>query len=1060
MQNSLNYFKVHSMHLFFILLICLFNSPSSFSQVQIWGVSPTGGSESSGSVFNFYDNGTGFLQKSQFTSSTDGKKPQSSVLLSQNGKYYGITSSGGNNNAGTIFQYDHETGFEVLHHLNPPIDGSGSKGDLIEVAPGEFIGTTQTSGHYGSGTIFKFSLNQGFSVLHHFQSSQGGAPSGGLVYDSQTNNIYGACSSGGSAGSGVVFLLNLSQNQYSVIHNFAGSSGGSYPQGGVVLASDGMLYGTTQYGGSNNQGSIFKLNPQTNAFEIIYSLNSVTGDGRYPFSKLIEAEEGVLAGTCNEGGTSGNGTVFKISTTGEFTRLRSLSASSTGGYPKAGLSLADEGLMYGVTEFGGSQGFGTIFTIDLDGTFTKVKDLQYANHGSNTIAPLTYDSNENAMIGTSSSGGANSLGSLFSLSLSNHGILKLHDFSMPKTGSKPTSIFRQENTLYGITENGGTFNAGVFYKIDLAGNREVLHHFNPDEDGQNPNGNLFKDMDGSYYGTTRFGGQNNSGTIFKVSTTGNFEVLHHFASSAQFPYGGVIKHSNGSLYGTLSTGGMYGDGILYEVNEDGEFSTLHDFFSYFDGGNIESTLTEDEDGNLYGIASSGGDYNGGSLFKYHIDSQYLEVVHHFNPYDEGGTPSGQLLLHSDGSLYGTAGENGALGGGALFKYHPDTGIEILHSFNPSTDGADSGGHLVEGETGKIYGFNTTGGEEYAGTCFAYSLASGFEVVYSFSSQNSMPSGAPALFFPECYDDSDCESSEACSVAICNYGICEEVEINPVFELISMSPCEVGMDVYDATVKITLDIHPGGNLIIGDEIIELIDGVWSYTHTFENLSANGEDIYLNYVFEESGCEGVSTMLGSAPVPCPPVLVHFVLDVGNLDVSNQGIFIGGNFQGWSPLENPMTLNEEGFWEAALEIGAGTYEFNFFNGPALFDIEYAIGNCSTNGKRVLTVGEESETFSFCWGNCNENCSVGLSNAASILNFEIIPSLVAKGESIKITLPDLGANYTFNVLDITGKNLLAGSVQNSGHEINTSAFSSGMYYLSLQNSAGMAGVKRFVVR
>src|SRR5690606_39183251 len=169
--------------------------------------------------------------------------------------------------------------------------------------------------------------------------------------------------------------------------------------------------------------------------------------------------------------------------------------------------------LYAITEFGGLNGFGTIFTITEFGIFTKVRDMDYSADGSNAVGTLTFDGND-LVIGAGTVGGANNFGTLFFFSITDQAIDKLHDFSLPLDGSTPVSIYSNGNSFYGITQSGGAFNTGTFYKTELDGSTENLHDFDPETDGQNPNGDLFLAEDGHYYGTARFGGSGNSGTIF------------------------------------------------------------------------------------------------------------------------------------------------------------------------------------------------------------------------------------------------------------------------------------------------------------------------------------------------------------------------------------------------------------------------------------------------------------------------------------------------------------------------------------------------------------------
>ncbi len=1060
MLTPLNSLSMRILRLSFCIFLIVFASIPAFSQVQIWGASQQGGSDAIGSIFQIYDDGSDLEQKAEFINSREGNEPKSKIVIGSDGDFYGITASGGANGAGTIFKYG-DPGFEVLYDLIPATDGSNSNGDMVEVSDGVFIGTTASAAEFNGGSLFRFSLEDGFSILHSFQpATDGGNPVGAIAFNN--NTIYGACSSGGSAGFGTCFSYNLT-GLFTVQHNFLGGVMGSYPQGGLILGSDELLYGTSQFGGAHSQGSIFKVNPAGGAFEIIYDINSATADGRYPFGRLVESSDGVFMGTCSEGGTNGTGTVFKITSGGVFTRLRSLQPTNDGGFPKSGLVKGNDEILYGVTEFGGQNGFGTIYSITEAGAFVKILDMEFSANGSHPRGTLAFDGN-NSLVGTGSDGGANNFGTLFTLSTPDLSLTKLHDFSLPIEGSTPVSIYRNGVEFYGITQLGGLFNTGTFFKIGLDGTKEVLHDFNPEVGGQNPNGDLFLGDDGYYYGTSRFGGQFNSGTVFKISTEGEITVLHDFDGTlGQFPYGGVVKHSNGLIYGTTITGGEFTDGIVFSVSEAGDFNVLTSFFGFFEGGSPEGSLTIGADSNIYGTTTQGGSSGVGSLFQINPEESSVTALHFFSDGMEGGTPKGKLLLHSDGNLYGTT-TTGVNGGGSIFRYNLTTGIELLHGFMPGSDGFECIGGLAEDEVGTVYGFCSSGGLLNSGTVFSYDQTDGFETIYSFEGANSTPTGTPALFFPECYGDEGCASEDPCSVAICNFGICEEIAINPLFSTINIGDCQVGLDVFDLTLELSMNIHPGGIFQIGTLEVELIDGLNTYQITIPGLPSDGSNISLDYTFLATGCSGTIASLGTAPEPCPPVVVNFVLDAANLEVSPEGIHIGGSFQGWTPAEHPMELSDEGFWETTITIGSGEHEFNFFNGSSLFDGEYVIGDCALNGKRILEVGEESLTVSYCWSNCNENCTppVGISDNNGFIAFSLIPNITNRGGNLNLEIPSLNADLNYALINITGQTLQSDRINAERTPINTGNLDAGMYNIILtDNSSGnIVGVKRFIIQ
>jgi len=1037
-----------------LFVLSILFSSTVYCQIQIWGTSPAGGEDAIGSVYSIVDNEIEYTLNSTFNNSEEGATPKSSLVFTEDGVIYGISADGGANNAGTIFRYSNGE-FEVLHHLEIETDGTNASADLIQVDSETFIGATFNGGESGGGVLFQFSLTNGFTDLFHFDASDSGSnPTGGLVYDD--GNIYGACSNGGLFGFGCIWRftgLNLN-----ILHNFLGGDAGSYPRSGVMLAENGELYGSTQFGGENSQGTIFKIETDGSGFETLYNLNSSTSDGRYPLGKLVESSPGTFLGTCSEGGSSGSGTVFSITENGEYSSLKSLQSSVDGGFPKSGLSQVLDGKFYGVTEFGGSNGFGTVFSVDESGNYTVLHNFDYTSDGANPQSSLT--SNGSLLAGVTATGGANNMGTIVSLEPESQ-VEKLHDFSIPMNGSSPKGLFILNNKFYGVTAKGGAFNTGTFYSVSLSGQITKLHDFDPEMEGRNPNGSLFWSNENElFYGATRFGGIMDAGSIFSISESGDLTALHFFEGEeqGQFPYASPVRHSNGNLYGTTLTGGTFGDGVLYSIDTEGNYEVLVNFFSFFDGASCESQLVEAENGLLYGLCAEGGAFNDGSLFQFDPETNTLTVVHSFNSATNGAAPKDKLLLYSDGKLYGTT-SAGLNGGGSIFRYSTDIGFELLHGFQPGTDGSTSSGELVEDESGSVYGVCSQGGSSGFGTCFKYSEENGFEVIYSFSGQESPnPSGALALFYPECIGNEACSSEDPCSLAICDFGICTEVPINPSFTVLNSGICQVGLNQFELELQMDLDISPGGSINIAGEDIPLFEDIDSYQFTLI-LDADGEALDLNYLLSETGCEGSTGMLGTAPDPCPPVEVTFILDVNDLDVDPEGMHLGGNFQGWSPAELPMTNMGDGIWEITTDIGSGSYEYNFFDGNNLFDAEYVIGECANNGKRQLEVGEDSFTVEACWESCNSNCSLGLVENSLQKNIQLYPNLGPKGYELQLTIGEIISLGTYEIIDATGRKVKSGPAYQGSNAISTSSMSSGLLHLILYESGSAVAAKRFVV-
>jgi len=371
------------------------------------------------------------------------------------------------------------------------------------------------------------------SVLVNLTGSTGDYPDTANLIQASDGNFYGTTQEGGTYDNGTVFQLTPA-GTYTVLYSFAGgASDGSGPNAGLVQATDGSLYGTTYYGGVSNLGTVFKI--QTGAANtpvILYSFGDGASDGANPVAGLVQATDGSLYGTTLQGGAGNLGTVFKIQTGAANTPviLHSFGdGASDGGLPDAGLVQATDGFLYGTTYFGGANDVGAVFKIQTGAANTPVILYFFAGGASDGAYPFA-------------------------------GLVQAIDGS-----------------LYGTTVYGGASNFGTVFKIQTgaANTPVILHSFGDGvSDGANPYAGLVQATDGSLYGTTQEGGPNpesngGDGTIFKIQTgAANTPVILHFfaggASDGQNPWG-LVQATDGSLYGTTLQGGANDVGTIFKL---------------------------------------------------------------------------------------------------------------------------------------------------------------------------------------------------------------------------------------------------------------------------------------------------------------------------------------------------------------------------------------------------------------------------------------------------------------------------------------------------------------
>jgi uncharacterized repeat protein (TIGR03803 family) len=344
-----------------------------------------------------------------------------------------------------------------------------------------------------------------------------------------------------------------------------------------------------------------------------------------------------------------------------------------GSSPTAALVQDAVGNLYGTTSAGG-YGVGVVFKLDI----ARRETVLYAFSGSDGATPygaLVLDSSSN-VYGTTSAGGDFGLGTVFKIDPQGVETV-LYSFAGSPDGASPYAGLVMDNTgnLYGTTENGGAFGFGIVFKIDTSGIETVLHSFagNP-TDGADPKSRLIVDQNGNLYGTTFAGGSGNSGTVFKIDTTGAATILYNFTggSDGENPFGGVTLDANGLLYGTTqnstdSTVKPYGccKGTVYVLNGTNQ-TTLYTFTGGSDGGGPSSDLVL-YNGMLYGTTLTGGPSQKGTVFSLNLATGVESVLHGFTGQGDGGTPAGGLLINPAGVLYGTAEGGGRFMKGTVYQ---------------------------------------------------------------------------------------------------------------------------------------------------------------------------------------------------------------------------------------------------------------------------------------------------------------------------------------------------------------------------------------------------------
>jgi uncharacterized repeat protein (TIGR03803 family) len=353
-------------------------------------------------------------------------------------------------------------------------------------------------------------------------------------------------------------------------------------------------------------------------------------DGAWPGSGLVQGRDGNFYGTTGSGGTYGNldnkGTVFTINSAGTLTTLHSFSNGADGGGPNAGLVQGRDGDFYGTTSEGGTNGGGTVFRISSAGTLTTLYSFTGGVSGNEPETALVQGRDGNFYGTTAAGGGTYDGGTVFKISSAGT-LTPLHSFTYGADGGEPFAALVQghDGNFYGATRSGGDTNAdwGTVFKISSAGTLTTLYSFTGGPDGGGPEAQLVQASDGDFYGTTRSGGTYDEGTVFKINSAGTLTTLYSFGGGGDggVPgFGGLVHGRDGNFYGTASVGGTSTNftsvwGTVFRISPAGTLTTLHSFTGGADGGVPDAGLVQDRDGNLYGMANSGGASNMGTVYK-------------------------------------------------------------------------------------------------------------------------------------------------------------------------------------------------------------------------------------------------------------------------------------------------------------------------------------------------------------------------------------------------------------------------------------------------------------
>ena len=347
---------------------------------------------------------------------------------------------------------------------------------------------------------------------------------------------------------------------FATLHSFLNGSDGAAPIAGLVRGTDCNFYGTTSTGGASSNGVIFKIIP-TGAITNLWESDAPG------LSSLIQGTDGNFFGATAQGGLNGWGRIFMITPAGVFSNLYDFANTGDGGWP-ASLVQSTDGNFYGVTQAGN----GSVFQLTPAGIFTTLYDFAGGGSLAGPTSPGLIQGRDGAFYGLANYGGGYSLGGVFKIA-ADGAFTSLYEFT-------------------GSGDGGGT-------------------------DGSTPYGGLTQGSDGNFYGTTYYGGSDNSGTVFMITPAGSITTLWSFsgASDGKYPIAGLMQSSDGNFYGTTSAGGLGGSGTIFMITPAGDLTTLYAFTDQKDGNYPQASIVQGCDGSLYTVVSAGGIGYNGTVFR-------------------------------------------------------------------------------------------------------------------------------------------------------------------------------------------------------------------------------------------------------------------------------------------------------------------------------------------------------------------------------------------------------------------------------------------------------------